>query len=105
MSQKKKRIRDEFRNAVFSRDKYTCCMCGEGGVDPHHIVNRSLFPNGGYVFENGISLCSKCHERAEAWNGHIEDELFSPAKLYEKIGSSLTEALAADARLEDYSEE
>jgi 5-methylcytosine-specific restriction endonuclease McrA len=105
MSQKKKRIRNEFRDAVFERDEYTCRMCGEGGVDPHHIINRSLFPNGGYVAENGISLCSKCHERAEAWITCSGDDAFSPAKLYEMIGSSLTDALAADAKMEKCDEE
>jgi 5-methylcytosine-specific restriction endonuclease McrA len=102
MSQEKKSVRNAFRDALFERDGYTCRMCGEGGVDPHHIINRSLFPNGGYVIENGILLCSKCHKRAEAWSECINDDLYSPAKLYEMIGSSLTDALTADARLEKH---
>ena len=52
MSKKKKRIRSNFRDLVFSRDGYKCVMCGapELGIhklDPHHITDRNFMPNGG----------------------------------------------------------
>lgn len=97
MSLEKKRIRSEFRDAVFERDKGFCRICGKVAVDPHHIMNRNLFPNGGYVAENGIALCIDCHEKAEKWDGN--DEQYSPGRLYEIIGSSLVDALTADTAL------
>ena len=52
-------------------------------------------PNGGYVLENGITVCPDCHEQAEEWwqNGYESGpEGFSREDLYQKIGSSLEEA-------------
>lgn len=57
--------RDEFREAVFQRDRHRCVVCGQAAVDAHHIMERRLFPNGGYFLENGASLCSDCHIAAE----------------------------------------
>lgn len=57
--------RDEFRNAVFERDKHTCVMCGLLGQDAHHIIERRLFPDGGYYLDNGATLCGPCHIKAE----------------------------------------
>lgn len=57
--------RDEFRNAVFARDSYKCVICGSAAVDAHHILERRLFPDGGYYLDNGSSLCSECHIKAE----------------------------------------
>ena len=58
--------RDRFREGVFLRDKGKCVNCGKPGVDAHHIIERRLFPNGGYVLDNGACLCSECHLAAEA---------------------------------------
>lgn len=85
----KKEIRTNFRNRVFKRDKYTCRVCCYQStpekaieeLDAHHIINRNLMTNGGYVLENGISLCKDCHLKAE--KGEISKEL-----LFECIGSS-----------------
>ena len=40
--------------------------------DSHHITDRKEIINGGYVLENGISLCSACHWKAEQY--HITGE-------------------------------
>jgi len=40
--------RDEFREGVFARDRHTCVNCRKPGVDAHHIMERRLFPDGGY---------------------------------------------------------
>lgn len=57
--------RDEFRNAVFQRDKHKCVMCGAPAQDAHHIIERRLWKDGGYYVENGASVCGPCHIRAE----------------------------------------
>lgn len=57
--------RDAFRAAVFERDGGRCVVCGEAAADAHHILERRLFPDGGYRLDNGASLCSKHHLEAE----------------------------------------
>lgn len=107
MSAKKKEIRRAFRLAVFSRDFYHCKMCGAAGedrqegydeglppLDAHHITNRDDMPNGGYVMENGITVCPDCHLKAEA-----EEEGYTPDILYKKIGSSHEKARKASLLL------
>src|SRR5690606_29600 len=99
----------EFRNAVFQRDGYRCVMCGhqsspekaEEELDAHHITDRNEMPNGGYVPENGISLCKvNCHMKAEAHHrGEKTEPGFSPAELYAKIGSSYELAIQASGEL------
>jgi 5-methylcytosine-specific restriction endonuclease McrA len=58
--------RDEFRAAVFERDKHRCVNCGAPAQDAHHIVERRLFEDGGYYVDNGASVCGPCHLRAES---------------------------------------
>lgn len=53
--------RDEFRNGVLKRDNYKCVLCGQSAVDAHHIMERRLWPDGGYYLDNGASVCSECH--------------------------------------------
>jgi len=87
----KQLIRERFRSAVFARDKNSCKTCGnkEEPLDAHHITDRNEMPNGGYVLENGISLCPKCHILAEQFHSTgTAAENFSPKDLYNLIGSS-----------------
>lgn len=107
----KKDIRKNFRDAVYKRDKYACKNCthyygpekAEEFLDAHHITDRSLMPNGGYVKENGISLCKEdCHMKAELF--HITDGIdwepgMHPDDLYKIIGSSYEEAVKASEKL------
>lgn len=58
--------RDIFRESVFNRDNHKCVVCGAPGVDAHHIMERRLFPDGGYIKENGATLCAACHLEAES---------------------------------------
>jgi 5-methylcytosine-specific restriction endonuclease McrA len=99
----KKQKRDNFRNKVFARDKHQCVMCKKKGckLDAHHIVDRTEINDGGYLLENGITLCAgddqdNCHWKAEQFHcmgvahpGYSQDDLFG------KIGSSLEQAIAA----------
>lgn len=107
MSQKKKAVRKNFRDAVFYRDGYQCVMCGltvcsveaEESLDAHHITDRNEMPNGGYVAENGISLCKveeNCHLKAEN-----REPGFEPETLYQKIGSSYEKAFKASEALDE----
>ena len=41
--------RDEFRAAVLRRDGGRCLLCGGQADDAHHILERRLFPDGGYT--------------------------------------------------------
>ena len=107
MSAEKKRIRNEFRTETFTRDGHKCRACGwnafrpgEIELDAHHITDRNLMPNGGYVKENGISLCPGCHEKAEVFHSTgTALPGFSPAELYVMIGSSYEQAVKAAERL------
>lgn len=103
MSRRKKLIRQKFRRSVFSRDDYKCAVCGVpekdvAQLDAHHVTDRSLMPNGGYVEENGITLCPECHRKAEVWHATDHEECvpgYHPDALYEIIGSSAEEAVEA----------
>ena len=101
----KKDIRVNFRNEVFKRDNYTCQLCGiqyttkPEWFDAHHITDRSEMPNGGYVKENGITVCKEplvsfetsCHMKCEKYHisGGVEwEEGLHPDDLYKLIKSS-----------------
>ena len=115
MSKAKEATRKTFRDVCFKRDKYACVMCGKKAIsvesaaselNVHHIMNRKLFQDGGYVKENGITLCDispdsetqSCHQKAESW--WADSALvtggtpgFDPDTLYAKINSSFQKAL------------
>ena len=65
--------RDDFRNSVFQRDNHCCVICGEPAKDAHHILERRLFPDGGYYLNNGASLCEKHHLLAESTQLSCDD--------------------------------
>lgn len=82
--------RDQFREAVFQRngvpsyidgsvDTPICVVCGEIGQDAHHIIERRLWPDGGYYLANGATLCGPCHIKAETTE-------YSPEFIREKAG-------------------
>lgn len=124
MSAGKREVRRRFREAVFKRDRNTCVVCGlvsaDGTeIDAHHVWPREKMPNGGYVRENGVTLCDHaktgtsatgCHARAERiLAAHLElgedlptegdpDHEVGPHALYQKIKSSRAQAEAASAR-------
>ena len=59
-------------------------------------------PHGGYVKENGITLCPDCHSKAEKWHksgGVSWEPGYHPNELYAKIGSSYEMAVAASEKL------
>jgi len=106
----KKVVRKTFRDAVFKRDGYTCKCCGVVNVgarlDAHHITDRSEMPNGGYVKENGITLCDDtlngCHMKAERFhitNGEEWEGNMHPDDLYKLIGSNKELAITKSEKL------
>lgn len=105
MSAGKKMVREHFRESVFKRDRNACVMCGARNLplDAHHITDRNLMPNGGYVKENGITLCDSatgCHNKAECYHrGEQVAPGFMPEELYKKIGSSYEKAVEASKKL------
>jgi len=88
----KKSIRQNFRNSDFERDQHKCVFCHKTeNLDAHHITDRNEMPNGGYIKENGITLCEDCHKKAEIYhmsNKTVWHTGFHPDDLYKKINSS-----------------
>lgn len=64
--------RDQFRSKVFERDENLCVFCKEPAVDAHHIMERRLFPDGGYYIDNGASVCEYHHIECERTNITLE---------------------------------
>lgn len=98
----KKQIREHFRAVVFARDKFTCKFCNKPAVDAHHITDRNDIINGGYVLENGISVCTEHHLMAEKFHdteGKEWEEGFHPDDLYKKINSSKELAIKKSSQL------
>lgn len=64
--------REQFREAVFARDNHRCVFCELSAVDAHHIIERRLFPDGGYYIENGASVCAEHHLQCEMTTLSVE---------------------------------
>ena len=106
----KKEIRRKFRDVCLKRDKITCIKCGFKAksmeealeiFDVHHIFSRKEMPNGGYVLENGITLCKdSCHLKAEEfWSTGTACPGFSVEELYNAINSNYDLAVTASKKL------
>ena len=65
--------REAFREAVFARDASRCVFCSEPAVDAHHIIERRLWPDGGYYLDNGASVCGTHHILCEETVLSVED--------------------------------
>jgi len=95
--------RRNFREGVFARDGNKCKVCGaRGELDAHHITDRHVLPNGGYVLSNGISLCEACHIKAgvhHITHGKNWPKGFHPNDLYAMIKSSYDKAYKDSANL------
>lgn len=49
---------------IKERDGYTCQLCGETNktiLEAHHMKHKSKFPELQFDFNNGITLCLRCH--------------------------------------------
>ena len=65
--------RKEFRFKVMERDNFKCVFCPAVAVDVHHIMERRLWPDGGYHPFNGASVCEKHHILCERTNISVEE--------------------------------
>lgn len=65
--------RDEFRTRVFARDGNKCVFCTKPAVDAHHVLERRLWPDGGYYLDNGASVCEEHHMQCEMTTISVED--------------------------------
>lgn len=87
---------DDLRNAVFSRDDYTCVVCGRGIKDhaifhAHHLIFHS---NGGTNrMRNLVTVCEKCHTPANHKPGGILWKMQSTYKVRSFKGESYMTAV------------
>jgi hypothetical protein len=77
--------RNKFRKIIRKRDNYICMLCGvhqerlSRALDVHHInYDKNL-----HLLQNGISLCSKCHNKIHreiisktSWINFLQSLLF-----------------------------
>ena len=53
-----------WRKAVYTRDYYTCQVCGSKGyLNAHHIRGYTRHKTLRYEVSNGITLCRVCHNK------------------------------------------
>lgn len=65
--------REDFRQSVFARDNHKCVFCPNPAADAHHIMERRLWPDGGYYLDNGASVCESCHIWCEQTRYSVEE--------------------------------
>lgn len=54
----------KFRQAVLARDRYKCTKCGSTDkLCVHHIKEVRKHPELVYDTNNGVTLCTKCHNK------------------------------------------
>ena len=64
--------RDAFREGVFARHSHTCVFCDRPAVVAHHIIERRLWPDGGYYLDNGAAVCEEHHLACERTEISVE---------------------------------
>lgn len=73
---------------------------GLAELDAHHVIPRDLMPNGGYVPQNGVTVCGSCHEGCESYwvRGDGVPPRYWPEQLFRLIGSSFEQAVEASEK-------
>ena len=65
--------RDDFRELCLARAGGRCVFCGAPATDAHHIIERRLFPDGGYYLGNGAAVCAEHHLACERTQISVEE--------------------------------
>jgi len=94
--------REDFDKYVKLRSAGYCVFCDKLAVDSHHILDRKLFPDGGYYLGNGAAVCEMHHVLCERTlipvkqvreSAHIENPVlppgFSKHANYDKWGNTV----------------
>jgi hypothetical protein len=94
--------RAQFETKVFARSKGRCVFCAKYAVDPHHIFDRKLYPDGGYYLRNGAAVCEAHHWGCETTRVSVLEVLaaakiaapvylqgFDPSLSYDKWGNRI----------------
>lgn len=57
------KVHQNWRNAVFEKDNYTCqsCLRRGGYLHAHHIIPWAVAPEEKAMIDNGATLCKNCH--------------------------------------------
>uniref|UniRef100_A0A6M3ISN5 Putative HNH endonuclease n=1 Tax=viral metagenome TaxID=1070528 RepID=A0A6M3ISN5_9ZZZZ len=68
-----------WRYKVFKRDNFICQDCNQKGkkLHPHHIFEKSKYPNFIFKVWNGRTLCSKCHKKTYYKEEKYREDLFA----------------------------
>lgn len=64
--------RSTARELTFERDGGKCVFCNKAAVDAHHILERRLWPDGGYYLDNLASVCEEHHLACERTTISVE---------------------------------
>lgn len=65
----------EWRLAIFTRDKFSCVICGDakgGNLEADHIKPRYLFPELTFDVSNGRTLCEPCHKKTSTYGSRVK---------------------------------
>lgn len=57
-----------WRISVFTRDNFTCVLCGAdkgGNLEADHIKDFALYPEERLNIDNGRTLCKSCHKKTD----------------------------------------
>ncbi len=64
--------RERFAAEVARRDGGLCVLCRSPGTEAHHVLDRKLYPDGGYRLGNGAFVCNPCHWDVETTRVSVE---------------------------------